>query len=39
MEMFMIFYAPFIVVILAVVIGFWVAGMDGPIRKRQQKDQ
>lgn len=33
MENFLIFYAPFIVVIIAIVIGFYVASKDGAVTR------
>ncbi|STX10751.1 Uncharacterised protein [Kurthia zopfii] len=36
MEEFLIFYAPFIVVILSIAVGFWVGKMDGPVTKNDK---
>lgn len=33
MEQFLIFYAPFILVIISIVIAFWFAGEDRAIRE------
>ena len=31
---FIIFYAPFLVLIASIVVAFWVAPMDGPVSKK-----
>ncbi|GEL06192.1 MULTISPECIES: cytochrome bd oxidase small subunit CydS [Rummeliibacillus] len=36
MEHFLIFYAPFIVVILSILIGFFVASKDGAVREEEE---
>ncbi|MFJ8263867.1 hypothetical protein ACIQ4I_18325 [Rummeliibacillus sp. NPDC094406] len=36
MEHFLIFYGPFIVVIVAIVIGFYVASKDGAVTKDEK---
>ncbi len=36
MERFLIFYAPFIVVIVAIVIGFYVASRDSAVTKNEK---
>jgi hypothetical protein len=33
MTNFFIFYAPFLVIILAIVVGFWISLKDGPVTK------
>lgn len=33
MTNFFIFYAPFLVIIMAVVVGFWISLKDGPVTK------
>ncbi len=36
MQEFLIFYAPFIVIILAIVVGFWISLKDGPVTKENK---
>ncbi|MFK8795749.1 MULTISPECIES: cytochrome bd oxidase small subunit CydS [Planococcus] len=33
MNDFFIFYAPFLVIILAIAVGFWISLKDGPVTK------
>ncbi|MGM0896463.1 MAG: cytochrome bd oxidase small subunit CydS [Bacillota bacterium] len=35
MSDFLIFYAPFLVIILAIAFGFWISLKDGPISKNR----
>lgn len=37
MENFLIFYAPFVIVVVAIIISFWVAKMDGPVTKDEKE--
>lgn len=36
MQDFLIFYAPFIVLIISIVFGFWISLKDGPITKNEK---
>lgn len=37
MQDFLVFYAPFIVLILSIVAGFWISLKDGAVTKDEQK--
>ncbi|WP_397443516.1 MULTISPECIES: cytochrome bd oxidase small subunit CydS [unclassified Planococcus (in: firmicutes)] len=37
MQDFLIFYAPFIVLIASIVVGFWISLKDGAVTKDEQK--
>ena len=36
MTNFFIFYAPFLVIFLAIAVGFWVSLKDGPVTKHKK---
>lgn len=37
MENFLIFYAPFVIVVVSIIISFWIAKMDGPATRAEKE--